>query len=75
MTFHASASEVEFFSAQVKRGKIEEDELAQQWKRFTQQLQGLLDGAGIEFLDFEGQYREELTDELAGILRRENRAA
>lgn len=74
MTFHASANEVEFFSAQVERGKIEEDELADQWRKFTQQLQGLLDGAGIEFLEYEAEYQQELTDELAATLRRENKA-
>jgi len=75
MRFHASASKVEFFSAQVRRGKITEDELAGAWGGFTQELDSLIDGAGPAFLEHEAKRQDELTEELAATLRRENRAS
>jgi hypothetical protein len=74
MRFHASASEVEFFSAQVKRGKVTEEELAAAWKEFTRELDQLIQGAGSSFLEYEAEHREELSEDLATTLRRENKS-
>jgi len=74
MRFHSSANKVEFFSAQVKRGKVQEDELENAWNAFTQELDGLVDGAGLGFLEYEARHKEELSDELAVTLRGERKA-
>jgi hypothetical protein len=75
MRFHESSNRVEFFSAQVKRGKVDEDELANTWHAFTLELDSLIGGAGPAFLGFEAKHQDELTEELAATLRREKRAA
>ncbi len=74
MRFHSTANKVEFFSAQVKRGKIREDELEESWNGFTRELELLIDSAGPGFLEYEASHQDELTDELAATLRREHKA-
>jgi hypothetical protein len=75
MRFHSSANAVEFFSVQVRRGKVNEDELAEAWGRFTRELDSLIDGAGLDFLEYEAKHKAELTEDLAATLRHENRAS
>jgi hypothetical protein len=75
MRFHSFASQVEFFSHQVRLGKITEVELAETWRAFTSELDDLVARGGIAFLEYEEEHRSELTEELAVILRREKRAS
>jgi hypothetical protein len=75
MRFRSSADQVEFFSDQVRRGKFVEDELAETWRTFRQELSSLVDGAGLGFMEFEEEHREELSQEIEAILRREQRAS
>lgn len=75
MRFHSSSSQVEFFSDQVRRGKFTEDELAETWHAFRIELDNLVAGAGMVFLEYEEKHQNELTDEIATILRREKKAS
>jgi len=75
MRFRSSADQVEFFSGQVRRGKITEDELEDTWHKFRQELATLIDGAGPLFLEFEEDHKEGVTEAVEADLRREHRAS
>jgi hypothetical protein len=71
--FRSSANEVEFFSFYVKRGKILEGELEERWKAFRNDLDRLIEHAGLGLTEYESKHRQLLTIEIRETLKQEKR--
>lgn len=71
--FNAIGDEVEFFSLYVRLGKINEEELLSQWERFNSKIRDALGRGGTELREYAERNRTILTDELANILKQENK--
>jgi hypothetical protein len=71
--FRTWASKVESFSAQVKRGKVTEDEFDEAWNSYIHELNRLVEEGGIEFDEYVNRCRTPLTDELKSALRAESK--
>jgi hypothetical protein len=71
----SGADEVEFFSRSVKLGKITEDELMVEWRRFREKLSSLLEQASLDLREFDAGHKSALQDEFEVILQSENKAA
>ena len=72
--FEGHAREMEFFSEEIRRGRVTEPELAEKWRELSDNLEQTVERGRIELREYANQNQAELRGRLEEILRDEKKS-